>query len=89
MGCTATDLLSWLPGSLPGHTLSIDAAGSACTLTLAQGSLRLTWAPLAPLRIALLEIPRLQVCFVYSGVSNDQRFKVQQRFDLGTQRGGG
>lgn len=89
MGCTASDLRSWLPGALPGLTLSIDAAEAACTVPLAQGSLRLTWAPLAPLRIALLEIPRLQVCFVYSGVSNDQRFKVQQRFDLGTQRGGG
>jgi hypothetical protein len=51
--------------------------------------LRLVWQPLAARRIALLEIPRLQVRFQYAGLSAERRHEVQRRFDLATQRGGG
>jgi len=89
MGCTSADLISRLPSAIPSAIVSIDAAQSGCTATLPEGSLRLTWSVLSPLRIALLEIPRLSVSFAYAGPSIEQRFKVQKRFDLEMQRGGG
>lgn len=89
MGCTAADLLSWLPRALPSAGLLVDAVNGHCSATLPEGALRLTWTPLAPRRIALLEIPRLSVGFSYTGLSPEQRYKVQKRFDLETLRGGG
>ena len=89
MGCTAADLLSWLPGALPAANLKEDAANSSCTAILPDGVLTLRWSPLPDARIALLTIPRLSVCFEYTGLSSERRYTVQKRFDLGTQRGGG
>lgn len=89
MGCTAADLLSWLPRALPSAILTIDAVNSVCTAMLADGSMQLTWTFLPATRIAMLEIPRLNVRFVYTGLSPEQRYQVQKRFDLETQRGGG
>ncbi len=89
MGCTATDLLSWLPRALPSATLTVDAVGSICRALLADGTLQLTWTQLPATRIAKLEIPRLNVRFVYAGLSPMQRYQVQKRFDLVTHRGGG
>lgn len=89
MGCTVADLLSWLPRALPSASLLLDATKRRCSATLPEGSLRLTWTLLEPRRIALLEIPRLSVGFSYTGLSPEQRYKVQKRFDLETLRGGG
>lgn len=89
MGCTTADLLSWLPRALPSAALTIDEANATCIAKLPEGSLRLTWKPLPETRIALLTIPRLSVRFEYSGLSPEQRFTVQRRFDLKTMRGGG
>ncbi len=89
MGCTIADLVSWLPRALPSAVLSIDAINSCCTAMLSEGSLRLTWKPLPAIRIARLEIPRLNVNFVCAGLSPEHRYQVQKRFDLATLRGGG
>lgn len=89
MGCTKADLLSWLPRALPSASLTVDAAQSTCTATLPEGHLQLTWLTLPPTRIALLVIPRLNVSFAYKGLSPEQRYQVQKRFDLETLRGGG
>lgn len=89
MGCTAFELLSWLSRALPSAVLTIDTDRSTCNAMLADGSLQLTWAPLPATRIAMLEIPRLTVRFVYTGLSAERRYQVQKRFDLNTQRGGG
>lgn len=89
MGCTSADLLRCLPLALQGGRLEMSAAGGWALATFSDGSLRLQWSRLADRRIALLEIPRLQVRFQYSGLSAERRPEVQRRFDLATQRGGG
>ncbi|TBR12575.1 MAG: hypothetical protein EPO43_13420 [Rugosibacter sp.] len=68
MGCTAAELLSWLPRALPSATLSIDTAASVCTAAVSGEALRLDWEHLASTRIALLNIPRLSVRFIYTGL---------------------
>lgn len=89
MGCTSADLLSWLPRALPAATLTVDTRNTNCTAKLPDGVLVLHWKTLPDTRIALLVLPRLAVCFEYSGLSAERRHEVQWRFDLGTQRGGG
>jgi hypothetical protein len=89
MGCTPAELLAWLPRAWPLANLTIDAGHSVCSAMLAGGTLQIIWAPLPPTRIAMLEIPRLKVGFVYIGLSPEQRYQAQKRFDLVTHRGGG
>lgn len=89
MGCTATDLLRCIPGALPGATIEADAASGAIHAAFADGALRLAWKALPPRKIALLEIPCLQVKFEYTGLTPLRRREIQRRFDLATQRGGG
>ena len=89
MGCTSADLLSWLPGALPKAALTVDADHTNCTAILPDGILKMRWSPLPDARIALLTIPRLGVFFEYTGLTDERRYTVQKRFDLGTQRGGG
>lgn len=87
MGCTVADLLRALPVALPGAEVDTTAPVIRCMLP--DGALRLAWHALPARRIALLEIPRLQVRFQYTGLSAERRHEVQRRFDLATQRGGG
>lgn len=89
MGCTVADLLRALPVALPGADIDTDVAAGVIRGVFADGTLRLAWQPLPARRIALLEIPRLQVRFEYTGLSAERRREVQRRFDLATQRGGG
>lgn len=89
MGCTAAELVSWLPRALPDAVQSTDVPGQRNIAVWASGSLELRWNALPPRRIALLEIPQLQVNFVYSGLDDDARYRVQKCFDLQTHRGGG
>jgi hypothetical protein len=89
MGCTASELQSWLPRALPGASLAIDARAASCTARWPGGVLKLDWEPRPSRRIALLEIPCLAVRFSYGGFSDEARYRVQQQFDLQTHRGGG
>lgn len=89
MGCTVADLLRALPVALPGASIDTNTSAGVIDSTFPDGTLRLAWLPLPARRIALLEIPRLQVRFQYAGMSPARRREVQRRFDLATQRGGG
>lgn len=89
MGCTACELVSWLPRALPTATLTMDANAASCTAALPDGALKLSWSALPDARIALLTIPRLSVSFEYSALSPEMRYTVQRCFDLRTHRGGG
>jgi len=89
MGCTVADLLRALPAALPGAHIETDSDAHEVRGVFPDGMLRLVWQPMAARRIALLEIPRLQVRFQYSRLSAERRHEVQRRFDLATQRGGG
>lgn len=87
MGCTAAELIGWLPRSLPGAELTIGSSDARAVFE--HGSLSLTWEQGPPRRIALLEIPSLQVEFVFEGMPAQQRRAVLRHFDLATHRGGG
>lgn len=89
MGCTPADLMRCLPVALPGAVVEADAAGGVILAVFTDGTLRLKWQTLPMRKIALLEIPRLQVQFEYTGLTPERRRDVQRRFDLATQRGGG
>lgn len=91
MGCTAAELLSWLPRALPGAILELesDAEAGRCRASFEDGHLLIEWRVLEPRQIALLRVPRLNVCFTYSGLGEARRQAVQTYFDRATLRGGG
>lgn len=87
MGCTAEELLKWLPGATGGCALALRPG--AADVAVGDGALRLRWQPLPPRRIALLSVPRLAVRFEFEAVDEAARLRFMRRFDLYTQRGGG
>lgn len=89
MGCTASELVSWLPRALPVAELATDVTGQRNVAIWVGGSMELRWITLPPRRIALLEIPQLQVTFAYTGLNDEARYRIQKCFDLQTHRGGG
>ena len=89
MGCTAAELISWLPRSLPDAQLAVDDTLGRCVASWPEGSLRLQWSPLPDRCIALLRIPQLQVHFAFEGLDDAARYARQKFFDLHTHRGGG
>lgn len=88
MGCTPADLVRWLPaavGHKPLHWLE-----SGCEVALGEGcSVRFWWQVLAPRRIALMRIERVQLEMVFSGCGADMRRAFLAQFDAYTRRGGG
>ena len=89
MGCTVADLLRWLPVALPGAEVDAATTLQRARATFVDGTLELNWRPLPSRRLALLEVPCLQVRFTYAGMTAQRRHEVQRRLDLATQRGGG
>lgn len=89
MGCTPEDLLRWLPGALPGADLKVQPAENVCLAMWGWGTLTVRWTVRPSRQIALLNIPTMDVAFEYAGATDEQRFQIQRRFDLETQRGGG
>jgi hypothetical protein len=88
MGCTAAELLGWLPAASRPHAVVVD--GQRASIALAGGALVIEWRELPPRRIALITLPRLAVQFRFdTGVQAPQRDAYMRRFDLYTQRGGG
>lgn len=95
MGCTEAEWRRWLPqalGECPWHEVATPTpASSSCVVVdLDNGRLHLTWQPLAPRRLGLAVLPRLQMCFDFDPhITAAQRHAFMRRFDLYTQRGGG
>lgn len=89
MGCTASEFVSWLPRALPDAELTTDVPGQRNVAIWIDGSLELRWNTLPSRRIALLEIPQLQVTFEYHRLDDAARYRIQKCFDLQTHRGGG
>jgi len=88
MGCTEGEWRRWLPRAVGGHALTL-GPGSA-RVAIDGGTLSLSWRPLAPRRIALLELPRLALAFRFdAGVGDAARQRFMRYFDLCLQRGGG
>ncbi len=87
MGCTAGELVGWLPGAGGGRPVAVGA--QRAEVAIGTGRLELTWQVLPPRRIALIVLPRLQVRFAFTDVGDDDRQRFMRHFDLYTQRGGG
>ena len=87
MSCTEADWLSWLPGAVRNHALTL-GAGQA-QVAIGSGHLQLGWQPLPPRQIALMRLPRLGVRFRFDGVEEGERQAFMRYFDLYMQRGGG
>jgi hypothetical protein len=87
MGCTARELVAWLPRACGGRPLCIEEGSARVVIDGAQ--LLLAWQTLAPRQIASLRLPRLAVSFRFEGVDAPQRREFIRIFDLSTQRGGG
>lgn len=86
-GCTEAEWLGWLPGAVKEHALALQGAGAE--VRIGAGLLQLRWQALPPRRIALLQLPRLAVAFVFEDVGEAQRASFMNYFDLYMQRGGG
>ena len=87
-GCTEAEWLSWLPGAVEQHRLSLPAGGQA-SVQIDGGTLFMTWQVLPPRRIALISMPRMSVQYCFDGVDAPTRSRFMQYFDLYMQRGGG
>jgi len=91
MGCTSADLIRWLPqalGSLYAQTsLMIDGN---VLLSAAQPELELVGVSKPIRKMALLQIPILELEFYFSEIwSASDCDEALKRFDLYTRRGGG
>jgi hypothetical protein len=87
MGCTEREWLSWLPGAVREHVLTL-SAGQA-VVAIGSGRLLLHWQTLPPRQIALARFPRLEVSFRFDGLDDAARQTFMRYFDLCMQRGGG
>jgi hypothetical protein len=87
MGCSEAELRGWLPAASGNRC--IEWRGQGADIALDGGSVSIDWQTLAPRRIALIELPRLQVRFSARGVGEVAWQSFMRHFDLHTQRGGG
>ena len=87
-GCTEAEWLSWLPGAVRDHCLSLPATGRA-TVHIGSGALFLSWQVLPQRRIALISMPRMAAQYRFEGTDADTRSRFMQYFDLYMPRGGG
>ena len=87
MGCTEAEWLSWLPGAVREHALTLGVREA--TVVVGSGRLLLRWQVLAPLQIALVRLPLLGVKFRFDSVEEAPRQRFMRSFDLYMQRGGG
>ena len=87
MGCTADELMQWLPGASRARPVLVNGQGAR--IAIDGGALELRWQTLPPRQIALLRMPRLAVQFRFTGIDEASRRAFMRYFDLYTQRGGG
>ena len=82
MGCSVAELLGWLPRALPGAVLELESDSEVgyCRASFEDGYLLIERRVLEPKQIAMLRVPRLNVCFTYSGFEDARRRAVQMYF---------
>jgi hypothetical protein len=87
MGCTEREWLSWLPGAVREHALTLTSGQAG--VAIGSGRLLLHWQTLPPRQIALARFPRLAVKFRFEDLDDTARQTFMRYFDLYMQRGGG
>ncbi len=91
MGCTMAEFARWLPGATHNVPMASEADGDGLRhrLAVAGGAVEIDLQPLAPRRIALLNLPVLRVTFRFIDLDPAERLAFLTRFDHYTRRGGG
>ena len=91
MGCTSADLLRWLPQALGELYFRTSLVVDGQPLIEVHSPLLQIFGSSKPARkIALLEIPVLEVILLFSeGWTHGECEAILNRFDLYTRRGGG
>jgi hypothetical protein len=85
---TEAEWLRCLPGAVGHHALSLPSAGQA-VVGIGAGTLQLNWTVLPPRRMALVQLPRMNIGYRFDGVDAAARQTFMRYFDLYTHRGGG
>lgn len=92
MGCSAEDLIRWLPDAL-GELLQSTAVAidDKTSYQVPNAILSISGHTKPPQQIALLQIPVLEVNFSFAIIAfnEEQVAEVMAKFDLYTRRGGG
>jgi hypothetical protein len=90
MGCTKDEFITWLPAASNFRSFQIEARGPTSIIHFSQDALLIEITQKESRKIALLEIPVLEVVFkfkkTWTPASIDQ---FMARFKQYTQRGGG
>jgi hypothetical protein len=90
MGCTKDEFIAWLPAASDFRSFQINACGSANTIRFSSDAFLIEITPKESRKIALLEIPILEVVFKFEKTwTLDSVDQFMARFKQYTQRGGG
>jgi hypothetical protein len=88
MGYSEAEWLRVLPAALGHWTWHLEDR-KALVLAPGGGWVALTWSPMLPRRLGLAVLPRMEVVFRHSGLSEPEFADWLALFDLYTRRGGG
>jgi hypothetical protein len=90
MGCTKDEFIAWLPAASNFRNFQIDEDDSTTTIHFPSDAFLIELTPKESRKIALLEIPVLEVLFKFEKTwSTELIDQFMARFKQYTQRGGG
>ena len=90
MGCTKDEFIAWLPAASNFRTFQIDLSGSTAKINFSSDDFSIELTPKESRKIALLEIPVLEVVFKFEKTWTTELIdQFMGRFKQYTQRGGG
>ena len=85
MGYTHADFFRLLPASMGRYPYEVDGNTVHCKLD--SGSLTITLGPEGVRKLVLVEIPRTEIIFAYTDVSEEERISFTEHFDLRFMKG--
>ncbi len=90
MGCTKDEFIAWLPAASNFRSFQINVNGSTTKIHFSSDAFSIELTPKESRRIALLEIPVLEVVFKFEKTWTTELIdQFMVRFKQYTQRGGG
>ena len=90
MGCTKDEFIAWLPAASDFRSFQIEAHGPTSIIYFSSDAFLIEITPKESRKIALLEIPVLEVVFKFETTWTTESIdQFMTRFKQYTQRGGG
>jgi hypothetical protein len=90
MGCSKDEFIAWLPAASNFRTFQINVNGSTTSIHFSSDAFSIELTPKESRKIALLEIPVLEVVFKFEKTWTTELIdQFMGRFKQYTQRGGG